>query len=82
MRRISKEEALADMAARGFSRTATGCVMCDLVGAREDDAARSLRVRESPRAVVVLDRYASASGNLLVILRDHVEADGDPRTAV
>src|SRR3982751_4697357 len=69
MRRASKEEALADMAARGFDR-ASGCVMCELV---QDHSDTSLRVHEDEHAVVVLDRYASTRGNLLVVVRRHVE---------
>ena len=69
MRRVSKEEALADMAAHGFERSAANrCAMCSLV-----TDATPLRVHEDPLAVVVLDRYASTRGNLLVILREHVE---------
>ena len=73
MRRVSKAEALADMAARGFVRAgANGCAMCELAseGGSSDT---SLRVRDDEHAVVVLDRYASTRGNLLVVLRRHVE---------
>lgn len=69
MRRVSKEEALADMAARGFARTGQNrCAMCALV-----ETPGALRVLERDEAVVVLDRYASTRGNLLIILREHVE---------
>ena len=71
MRRVSKEEAQADMAARGFDRAAAGgCVMCALSSGTADPA---LRIREDEHAVVVLDRYASTRGNLLVVARRHVE---------
>jgi len=69
MRRVSKEEALADMAAHGFDRLSGDCcAMCMLV-----ERASLLRVHEDATAVVVLDRYASTRGNLLVVLKDHVE---------
>lgn len=71
MRRVSKDEALADMAARGFVRAASGrCQMCDLAIRGSDP---SLRVHEDEHAVVVLDRYASTRGNLMVVARRHVE---------
>jgi diadenosine tetraphosphate (Ap4A) HIT family hydrolase len=74
MRRVSKEEALADMAARGFDRAArNGCAMCELATSGDDPRGGSLRVREDEHAVVVVDRYASTRGNLLVVLRKHVE---------
>ncbi|MDB4944516.1 MAG: hypothetical protein JWP97_4050 [Labilithrix sp.] len=71
MRRVTKEEAEADMAARGFARRGTNrCAMCMLVeGARSSP----LRVHEDASTVMVLDRYAATRGNLLVILREHVE---------
>lgn len=59
------------MAARGFERAAAGsCVMCALATGTADPA---LRIREDEHAVVVLDRYASTRGNLLVLARRHVE---------
>jgi diadenosine tetraphosphate (Ap4A) HIT family hydrolase len=78
MRRVSKEEALADMAARGFDRAARDdrCAMCELARSTDDSRATrdtSLRVREDEHAVVMLDRYASTRGNLLVVVRRHVE---------
>ena len=68
MRRVSKEEAVADMRAHGFDRLSARCAMCGLV-----DGASPLRVHEDRLAVVVLDLYASTRGNLLVVLREHVE---------
>ena len=70
MRRVSKEEAQADMASRGFDRAAASCVMCALATGTADVA---LRIRADEHAVVVLDRYASTRGNLLVLARRHVE---------
>jgi diadenosine tetraphosphate (Ap4A) HIT family hydrolase len=71
MRRVSKDEAVADMVARGYDRAASGrCAMCDLAS---DAGDRSVVVRDDEHAVVVLDRYASTRGNLLVVLRSHVE---------
>jgi diadenosine tetraphosphate (Ap4A) HIT family hydrolase len=71
MRRVSKEEALADMTAHGFDRAATGpCSMCALAKGTADT---SLRVREDEHAVVLLDRYAATRGNLLIVTRRHVE---------
>ena len=71
MRRVSKEEAQADMAARGFDRAAmSACVMCALATGAADP---TLRIRDDEHAVVVLDRYASTRGNLLVLARRHVE---------
>lgn len=71
MRRVSKEEAQADLTARGFDRAAAGsCVMCALASGAADP---SLRIREDEHAVVMLDRYASTRGNLLVLARRHVE---------
>lgn len=77
MRRVSKAEALADMAARGFQRTETGCVMCDLARRRDGAEQDALRIRDDEHAVVVLDRYAATRGNLLVIVRRHVERTTD-----
>lgn len=77
MRRVSKEEALADMVRRGFQRTETGCVMCDLARRRDGAEQNALRIRDDEQAVVVLDRYASTRGHLLVILRRHVERTTD-----
>lgn len=73
MRRVSKEEALADMRARGFQRTETGCVMCDLARRSDRAEVNALCVRDDEHAVVVVDRYASTRGDLLVIVRRHVE---------
>lgn len=74
MRRVSKDEAIADMTARGFDRArSNACAMCALAKSAGDPGDASLRVRENEHAVVVLDRYASTRGNLLVVLREHVE---------
>ncbi|MBX3189088.1 MAG: HIT family protein [Labilithrix sp.] len=71
---MSKEEALADMAARGFDRgSRNACAMCKLAKHGDDTNDEALRVREEDHAIVVLDRYASTRGDLLVILREHVE---------
>ena len=71
MRRVSKEEALADMAAHGFDRAAMGpCAMCALAKGTTDT---SMRIREDEHAVVLLDRYASTRGDLLLVMRRHVE---------
>lgn len=79
MRRVSKDEALADMAALGFDRDASGrCAMCDLTQARRNvGPGAALLVKEDEHAVVVLDRYASTRGNLLVVVRRHVERTTD-----
>lgn len=79
MRRVSKDEALADMAAHGFDRDGSGrCAMCDLSRASQDrKSGASLLVKENEHAVVVLDRYASTRGNLLVVVRQHVERTTD-----
>ncbi len=59
------------MVTRGYDRaTPEHCAMCDLV---KDEGDRSVRVRDDVHAVVVVDRYASTRGNLLVIVRPHVE---------
>jgi len=74
MRRVSKEEALADMAARGFDRGGPDrCAMCALATRGAESADAAWRVRDDEHALVVLDRYASTRGNLLVVVRRHVE---------
>jgi ATP adenylyltransferase len=63
------------MAARGFDRAARDerCAMCELATSGGATRDTSLRVREDEHAVVMLDRYASTRGNLLVVVRRHVE---------
>jgi diadenosine tetraphosphate (Ap4A) HIT family hydrolase len=60
--RIAKEEAL-----RAVAPPASGCIMCDLV------AARAHVVHETEASLVLLERFATRLGHLLVVPRIHAE---------
>lgn len=65
---VGKEEALAALE-RHRRELGNGCVMCAVV----KRADHRVLVAETATALVVLDRFASRPGHLLVIPRDHVE---------
>lgn len=69
---IEKPEALALLAAnrRELLGDEGGCVMCALV---ERSRACAELVRESEHGVVLLDRFGTREGHLIVISRAHVE---------
>jgi diadenosine tetraphosphate (Ap4A) HIT family hydrolase len=71
-RTVQKPEALELLAEnrRVLLGTGDGCVMCALV-ARARDSAELLA--ESPHGVVLLDRFGSRPGHVIVIARQHVE---------
>ncbi|HVK69722.1 MAG TPA: HIT family protein [Polyangium sp.] len=73
MPRIEKAEALARVEAERQRLPASfdGCVMCALARGFPADTEQ---LAESPRAVVVLDRFAARRGHVLVVLRRHVES--------
>ena len=66
---VDKPEALAALEAhrQELLPGGDGCIMCAVV-ARSSDV-----VAEGPSAVVILDRFASRIGHLLVIPRAHIE---------
>ena len=70
MQVLNKEQALRalELAKLGLGLGAGDCVMC----AVHDQAAED-RVLENRDGVVVLDRFGSRRGHLLVISRDHVD---------
>lgn len=65
---VGKEEALAalEIHRRELLPNGEGCVMCAVV-------AQAPRIAESANAVVVLDRFASRPGHLLVVPKAHIE---------
>jgi len=67
---LSKSQALAalELAKRSLGLSPGDCVMCAVY-----DQARSDRVLENADGVVVLDRFGSRRGHLLVISRAHLE---------
>ena len=65
---VGKEEALAALEIHR-RELGPGCVMCAVM-ARAD---HRVLVKETSSALVVLDRFASRAGHLLVIPRNHVE---------
>jgi diadenosine tetraphosphate (Ap4A) HIT family hydrolase len=65
---VGKAEALAALEVHRRS-LGDGCVMCAVV----TQADRMVLVAETESAIVVLDRFASRPGHLLVIPRAHVE---------
>ena len=73
MPRIGKTEALALVEAERARLPASyeGCVMCALARGFPPD---TVQLAESPRAVVVLDRFAARRGHVLVVLRRHAES--------
>jgi diadenosine tetraphosphate (Ap4A) HIT family hydrolase len=74
MRIVDKHEALALLAleARRLLADETACLMCALV-----ESAASERLAQSEHGVVLLDRFASRPGHLLVVARRHVERGTD-----
>ena len=69
MRRLEKDEALGVLEKHRGALLGDGCAMCALA-ARRDTAPP---VRETEHGVVVLDRFGSEQGHLLVIARRHVD---------
>jgi diadenosine tetraphosphate (Ap4A) HIT family hydrolase len=71
MHRAAKEEALALLAEhrRAIGAADDACLMCLLAEKRGVPAP----VYEDDHALVILDRFASREGHLLVIARDHIE---------
>jgi diadenosine tetraphosphate (Ap4A) HIT family hydrolase len=73
MPRIEKARALSLVAAETARLPGRyeGCVMCGMVGGFPADLEL---LAESPRAVAVLDRFATRPGHVLVVLRRHAES--------
>ena len=71
MRLFGPEESnqLVEASVAALSPVFDGCVMCSLAHGEED----GLVVHRTENAVVVLDRFASSRGHLLVVLNDHHE---------
>jgi diadenosine tetraphosphate (Ap4A) HIT family hydrolase len=76
VRRIEKPEALAllEREREALPARFEGCAMCGLAGRHPADVAV---LAEGRHAVVVLDRYATRRGHVLVVLRRHAEAVAD-----
>ena len=72
---VNKEVALARLAQhkRTLLADGTACVMCALTRGRGEPGP----IAESRHAVVLLDRFASRYGHLMVVLREHVERPTD-----
>jgi diadenosine tetraphosphate (Ap4A) HIT family hydrolase len=68
---IAKDAALTRLAEHKHELFAgeSGCVMCALA----NGGARSVLVRESTHGAVLLDRFGSRYGHLLVIAKKHIE---------
>lgn len=74
MQVLNKSQALRalDLAKSSLGLSPGDCVMCAVY-----DQAHSDRVIENAEGVVVLDRFGSRRGHLLVIARAHVEGAGE-----
>jgi len=77
LRVIEKREALQllEQHTRELLNDRQGCVMCALVERRD----RTLTLQENESGVVLLDRFGSRPGHLLVVSRKHVESVSDFR---
>ena len=75
MRRVEKPEALELLALNRrvlLGDDSEGCVMCALVTLVERDRGRPELLAENEHGVVLLDRFGSTRGHVLVISRQHL----------
>jgi diadenosine tetraphosphate (Ap4A) HIT family hydrolase len=75
MRRVEKPEALELLAVNRQALLGdddTGCVMCALVTLVERNPSRPELLAENEHGVVILDRFGTSKGHVLVIARQHL----------